>query len=471
MSKNTRPTSTQYSITLKVSLDNEPGVLGRLTTTIGEAGGNIFAIEGFVAKGPTLERDIVVNCSSVEHQGQIVEAVSNLQDVALLEWWDRTFRMHEGGKVEVLPLCSVGDRDDLSMAYTPGVARVCTAIAENEALADELTIRKNTVAIVSDGTAVLGLGDIGPKAAMPVMEGKALLFKEFAGVDAFPICLDVSTPEEIIETVIRLAPTFGGINLEDIAAPGAFEVEQRLDELLDIPIFHDDQHGTAVVALAGLENALRVVGKDMADVSVVISGVGAAGVAIGKILLGAGVGHVVGVDSKGAIVDGRENLNDAKQWFAENTNQRKLSGALSDVISGADVFLGVSAPGVLSVDDVKAMSSEPIVFAMANPDPEILPEEVEGIVGVMATGRSDYPNQINNVLAFPGIFRGALDARATRVTEGMKLAAAEAIASSVLDSELSATNIVPSVFDREVSVRVAAAVAAAAVADGVIRPK
>ncbi len=464
-----RSTSTQYSIALRVSLDNVPGVLGRLTTVIGEAGGNIFAIEGFVAKGPLLEREIVVNCASVEHQGQVVEAVEAVEGVELIDWWDRTFRMHEGGKVEVLPLCPVGDRDDLSMAYTPGVARVCTAIAENEALADELTIRKNTVAIVSDGTAVLGLGDIGPKAAMPVMEGKALLFKEFAGVDAFPICLDVTDPQEIIETVIRLAPTFGGVNLEDIAAPGAFEVERALDEKLDIPIFHDDQHGTAVVALAGLENALKIVDKDMSDVSVVISGVGAAGVAIGKILLGAGVGHVVGVDSRGAIVEGRENLNAEKEWFAENTNQRKLSGSLSDVIAGADVFLGVSAPGVLSVDDVKAMASDPIVFAMANPDPEILPEQVEGLVGVMATGRSDYPNQINNVLAFPGIFRGALDAKATRITEGMKLAAAEAIATSVTDADRSPTHIIPSVFDRDVSVRVAEAVAAAAIAEGVVR--
>ncbi len=469
MPANQNSTSTQYSIALKVSLENVPGVLGKLTTTVGANGGNIFAIEGFVAKGPTLEREMVVNCSSVEHQHQIVDAVSALENIDVIDWHDRTFKMHDGGKIEVLPLCPVGDKDDLSMAYTPGVARVCTAIAENEALADELTIRKNTVAIVSDGTAVLGLGDIGAKAAMPVMEGKALLFKEFAGVDAFPICLDVATPEEIVETVVRLAPTFGGVNLEDIAAPGAFFVEEELKKRLDIPVFHDDQHGTAVVALAGLENALTIVGKSMSDVSVVISGVGAAGVAIGKILLGAGVGHVVGVDSRGAIYDGRDNLNDAKQWFAENTNQRGLQGALSDVMANADVFLGVSAPGVLSVDDVKAMASDPIVFAMANPDPEILPEQVEGLVRVMATGRSDYPNQINNVLAFPGIFRGALDAKATDITENMKLAAAKAIAESVDPQDLSEENIVPSVFDHEVSLRVAAAVTEAAIADGVVR--
>ncbi len=453
--------ATQFSISMRVSLDNVPGVLGRLTSAIGEAGGNIFAIEGFVAKGPTLEREIVVNCESVEHQSVITETVRAVSGVTLIECWDRTFRMHEGGKIETLPLCPVGDKDDLSMAYTPGVARVCLAIAADETKANDYTIRKNTVAIVSDGSAVLGLGDIGPKAAMPVMEGKALLFKEFAGVDAFPICIDVDSPEDIVETVVRLAPTFGGINLEDIAAPGAFYVEEELKKRLDIPVFHDDQHGTAVVTLAGLENALKLVGKEMDEISVVLSGVGAAGVAIAKILLGAGVTDLVGVDSKGAIFDGREGLNSSKQWFAENTNASGKQGVLSDVMAGADVFIGVSAPGVLTVDDVKAMASDPIVFAMANPDPEIRPEEVEGLVRIMATGRSDYPNQINNVLAFPGIFRGALDAGATDITEAMKLAAADAIAASVNDDELTEANIMPSVFDKSVSERVAAAVAAA----------
>ncbi len=462
-------TSTQYSISLTLSLKNVPGVLGRLTTAIGEAGGNIFAVDSFVAKGPTLERTIVVNCSSVEHQQQVVDMVASLVDVDLLEHHDRTFRMHEGGKIEVLPLCPVGDSDDLSMAYTPGVARVCTAIAKDERLADEYTIRKNTVAIVSDGTAVLGLGNIGPKAAMPVMEGKALLFKAFAGVDAFPICLDTTDPDEIIETVVRLAPTFGGVNLEDIAAPGAFYIEEELKKRLDIPIFHDDQHGTAIVTLAGLRNALKVAGKTIEDVSVVMSGVGAAGVAIGKILLGAGVGHLVGVDSKGAVYDGRENLNSSKQWFAEHTNQRALQGSLSQVMEGADVFIGVSAPNILTPVDVESMAPNPIVFAMANPDPEIKPELVEGLVSVMATGRSDYPNQINNVLAFPGIFRGALDARATDITENMKLAAAQAIADEVSSDELSATHIVPSVFDPEVSLNVAKVVAEAAIKDGVVR--
>ena len=465
-----RPPATQYSIHLRVSLNNVPGVLGSLATAIGEAGGNIYAVDSFVAKGASVDRDIVVNCRSVEHQQEVVEAVRGTEGITLHDWWDRTFRMHEGGKIEVLPLCPVGDQEDLSMAYTPGVARVCTAIARDETQADEYTIRKNTVAIVSDGSAVLGLGDIGPKGAMPVMEGKALLFKAFGGVDAFPICLDVSTPEEIIETVVRLAPTFGGINLEDIAAPGAFQVEEALKELLDIPIFHDDQHGTAVVTLAALENALRITGKRMADLSIVISGVGAAGVAIGKILLGAGATHVIGVDSVGAVYDGRDGLNRWKQWFAENTNPGRTTGALSDVVRGADVFIGVSAPDILTVDDVRSMAEDPIVFAMANPDPEIRPELVDGLVRVMGTGRSDYPNQINNVLAFPGIFRGALDARATDITEHMKLAAAEAIAASVTDAELSETFIMPPVFDTSVSRRVAEAVVAAAVADGVCRP-
>lgn len=464
-----QPPATQFSITLDVTLDNVPGVLGRLATAIGEAGGNIFAIEGFVAKGRELERDIVVNCSSVEHQKEVVEAVEATEGVTLEGWYDRTFRMHEGGKIEMLPLCSVADMDDLSMAYTPGVARVCKAIEADEALADELTIRKNTVAIVSDGTAVLGLGDIGPKGAMPVMEGKALLFKAFAGVDAFPICLDVDTPEEIIDAVIKLAPTFGGINLEDIAAPGAFQVEEALKEALDIPVFHDDQHGTAVVTLAALENALRLTGKKIEDLSIVISGVGAAGVAIGKILLGAGVGKIIGVDSRGAVYDGRDGLNAWKQWFAENTNPAGLQGALSDVMHGVDVFIGVSAPDILTVEDITNMNDDPIVFAMANPDPEIKPELCGDLVAVMGTGRSDYPNQINNVLAFPGIFRGALDARATDVTENMKLAAAKAIADSVSDDDLTAENIMPSVFDTTVSTMVAESVAAAAIADGVSR--
>jgi malate dehydrogenase (oxaloacetate-decarboxylating) len=460
-----------YSLRLRVRLDNRPGMLGKVAVAVGRAGGNIAGLEGFEAKHPHLDEDIVVNCTSEVHQQVILDAVRALGDdgVELLEWEDRTFALHEGGKIEVLALSPVGDRDDLSMAYTPGVARVCNAIAAEPAKAHEYTIKKNTVAIVTDGTAVLGLGDIGPAAALPVMEGKALLFKEFAGVDAFPVCLDVRHPDEIVETVLRIAPTFGGINLEDIAAPECFEVEERLQDLLDIPVFHDDQHGTAVVVLAALENALKVVDKQMGELRVVISGVGAAGVAIAKIVLQAGVPDVIGVDRKGAVWEGRDDLNPAKQWFAENTNADRRTGALAEVIGGADVFVGVSGPGVLRRADVERMGTDPIVFALANPDPEIRPEEAAGAAAVIATGRSDFPNQINNVLCFPGIFRGALDAGATTITEGMKLAAAEAIALAVPDEKLAADFIVPSVFDKDVGRLVARNVAEAAIRDGVVR--
>jgi len=458
-----------YSIRLRVRLDNRPGNLGRLATAIGEAGGNITAIGGFDVRGPALEEDVVVNCRSVEHIAQVRAAAEASDGCEVLEALDRTFLMHDGGKIEVLARMPVADRDDLSMAYTPGVARVCNAIAQDKQRSHDLTIRKNTVAIVSDGTAVLGLGDIGPEAAMPVMEGKALLFKHFAGVDGFPICLDVSSADEIVETVVRIAPTFGGINLEDIAAPECFEVEERLKELLDIPVFHDDQHGTAVVTLAALENALKIVGKKMADLKVVIAGVGAAGVAISKMLMEAGVQDIIGVDRKGAIWAGRDDLNVAKLWFAENTNPERREGTLGEVLPGADVFVGVSGPGLITAADLRKMADDPIVFAMANPDPEITPEDADGIARVIATGRSDYPNQINNVLAFPGIFRGALDVAATTITEGMKLAAAKAIAACVSDDQLAADHIIPSVFDPAVAPAVAEAVAAAAIDEGVVR--
>ena len=463
----TAPTAA-FQIQLRVRLRNVPGVLGALASAIGDAGGNIAVVEGFEAKGASLERSICVNARDEDHQKRIVAAVESLENVELLDWFDRTFRMHEAGKIETLALCSVGDRDDLSMAYTPGVARVCMAIHEDVPKSYKYTIRKNTVAIVSDGTAVLGLGNIGPEAAMPVMEGKALLFKEFAGVDAFPLCLNTTDIEEIIETVERIAPSFGGINLEDIAAPACFEIEQRLKESLDIPVFHDDQHGTAVVALAALWNSLKIVDKNMSDISVVISGIGAAGVAIGKILLSAGVGEVIGVDSTGAIYQGRDRLNPVKEWFAANTNRDRRVGSLQDVIVGADVFMGVSAPDVLTAADLRGMAADPIIFAMANPNPEITPEAADGLAAVMATGRSDYPNQINNVLAFPGIFRGALDVGATDITESMKLAAAENIA-SVVGDDLAPDYIIPSVFDPRVLQAVAPAVSAAAIADGVIR--
>jgi malate dehydrogenase (oxaloacetate-decarboxylating) len=457
-----------YSIRLRVRLDNRPGTLGLLTTAIGEAGGNITAIGGFDVRSSHLDEDITVNCSSEEHIERVTAAVRDVGGVEVLEVTDRTFDMHRGGKIEVLARMPIADRDDLSMAYTPGVARVCTAIEARPELAHELTIKKNTVAIVTDGTAVLGLGDIGPAGALPVMEGKALLFKSFAGVDAFPICLDVTTPDEIVETVVRIAPVFGGINLEDIAAPACFEIEDRLKDLLDIPVFHDDQHGTAVVALAALESALRIVDKPMESLRVVIAGVGAAGVAISKILLEAGVAEIVGVDRQGAIWEGRDDLNVAKLWFAEHTNQQRREGTLAEVLPGADVFIGVSGPGLITASDLRQMAPHPIVFAMANPDPEIRPEDADGLAAVIATGRSDYPNQINNVLAFPGIFRGALDVAATSITEGMKLAAARAIA-EVVGDDVRPDYVVPSVFDTRVGPLVAQYVAAAAVADGVCR--
>ena len=458
-----------YSVNLQVELLNVPNTLGRLATAIGEAGANIVSMGGFDVRGEVLTNEIVVNCRDEEHATAVLNRVEALEGVILRGWFDRTFELHQGGKIEVLSLAPVTDNHDLSMAYTPGVARICMAIHADPSRAHELTIKKNTVAIVTDGTAVLGLGDIGPIAALPVMEGKALLFKEFAGVDAFPVCLDVDDPSEIVETVIRLAPAFGGINLEDIAAPAAFEVEEALQEALDIPVFHDDQHGTAVVTLAALWNSLRLTGREIGDQSVVISGVGAAGVAVGKILIDSGVGEIVGVDRTGALYEGRDNLNSAKEWFAINTNSDRKMGSLSDVLAGADVFIGLSGPGLLDAADLRNMAPEPIVFAMANPDPEIRPEEADGLAAVMATGRSDYPNQINNVLAFPGIFRGALDAGATRVTENMKLAAARAIADSVDDEDLKPDFVVPSVFDKTVPLQVAEAVAAAAVADGVCR--
>ncbi len=458
-----------YSVCLRVHVVNQPGSLGRLATAIGDAGGNIGAFDVVDATPDLTVRDVTVLAIDAEHVAQIRSVVEALDGIHVESVQDRTFQLHDGGKIEVRSKSPLVTRDDLSMAYTPGVARVCLAIAENPTDVHRYTIKRNSVAVVTDGTAVLGLGNIGPAAALPVMEGKAMLFKEFAGVDAFPICLDVASTDDLVATVERLAPVFGGINLEDIAAPECFEVEERLKELLDIPVFHDDQHGTAVVVLAALENALKVVDKRMEDLKVVMAGVGAAGVAITKILLSAGCKNVIGVDRKGALYEGRSDLNASKQWMAENTNPEVRKGALHEVMPGADVFVGVSGPGLLMRDDLRAMHRDPIVFALANPDPEITPEEAEGLAAVIATGRSDYPNQINNVLCFPGIFRGALDAGATSITENMKLAAADAIAASVPEEELSPGYIVPSVFNRRVVELVAEAVAEAAHADHVTR--
>ena len=458
-----RAPSDSYSLTLRVKLSTRAGTLGEVTTAIGRAGGDIGAIDIVSVGRDHIVRDITVNTVSSEHEDTIVAAVDAIDGIEVLQVSDRTFLMHLGGKIEVISKLPLKTRADLSMAYTPGVARVCEAIHQDPEKVFTLTIKKNTVAVVTDGTAVLGLGDIGPAAALPVMEGKAMLFKEFAGVNAFPICLNTKDPDEIVRTVKAIATAFGGINLEDISAPRCFEIEDRLKEELDIPVFHDDQHGTAVVVLAALINALKIVGKQMGEIKVVVNGVGAAGVACTKIIMAAGVRNVIGCDQKGALYPGRqENMNSAKEWYAEHTNPNGEQGNLRDVIKGADVFFGLSVPGVLSVDDVKQMAPQPIVFAMANPTPEIMPEDAAPYVAVMATGRSDYPNQINNVLCFPGIFRGALACRARTINEEMKLAAAHAIAAIISDNELHPEYIVPSVFDKRVAEAVAHGVEEAA---------
>jgi malate dehydrogenase (oxaloacetate-decarboxylating) len=462
--------SASYSLTLRVRLSSRAGSLGELTTAIGHAGGDIGAIDIVTVGNNYIIRDVTVSSVSSKHGEQIVEAVKDVDGVELLQVSDPTFLMHLGGKIEVAAKVPLKTRADLSMAYTPGVARICDAIAKDPEKVFTLTIKKNTVAIVTDGTAVLGLGDIGPAAALPVMEGKAMLFKEFAGVDAFPICLNTKDPDEIVRTVKAISTVFGGINLEDISAPRCFQIEERLREELDIPVFHDDQHGTAVVVLAALINALKLVGKQMSDVKVIVNGVGAAGVACTKIIMAAGVKNIVGCDQTGALYRGRsENMNWMKDWYAQNTNPNEEKGTVHEVIKGADVFLGLSVPGVIDAEDVKNMAEKPIVFAMANPVPEIMPEAAAPYVAVMATGRSDYPNQINNVLSFPGIFRGALGCRAARINEEMKLAAAHAIAEIISDTELHPEYIVPSVFDKRVAEAVAREVEAAAQQTGVAR--
>ena len=466
-----QPTPTaSYSLTLRVRLSSRAGSLGELTLAIGRAGGDIGAIDIVTVGNDYIIRDITVSSVSSRHGEQIVETVKDVDGVELIQVSDPTFLMHLGGKIEVVSKVPLKTRADLSMAYTPGVARICDAIAKEPDKVFTLTIKKNTVAIVTDGTAVLGLGDIGPAAALPVMEGKAMLFKEFGGVDAFPICLNTKDPDEIVRTVKAISTVFGGINLEDISAPRCFQIEERLREELDIPVFHDDQHGTAVVVLAALINALKLVGKQMTDVKVVVNGVGAAGVACTKIIMAAGVTNIVGCDQTGALYRGRkENMNWMKDWYAQNTNPNNEQGTVHEVIKGADVFFGLSVPGVIDQEDVQRMAEKPIVFAMANPVPEIMPEDAAPYVAVMATGRSDYPNQINNVLSFPGIFRGALACRAARINEEMKLAASHAIAGIISDSELHPEYIVPSVFDKRVAEAVAHEVEAAAHSTGVAR--
>jgi malate dehydrogenase (oxaloacetate-decarboxylating) len=464
--------SAQYRLTIRVRLDDTvPGTIGQVTSAVGDAGGAVVAVDLVEADANTSVRDVAIDAANRAHWGRILQAIEALEGVDVVDTTDRTFMLHLGGKIEQSNKHQLKTRDDLSMLYTPGVARVCIAIRDVPERAAQYTIKRNTVAVVSDGTAVLGLGDIGPAAAMPVMEGKACLFKEFAGVDAFPICLDTKDSEEIVRTVKLIAPGFGGINLEDISAPRCFEIEERLKEELDIPVFHDDQHGTAVVVMAALLNAVKLTERRLEDLRVLVIGLGAAGIAVTKIMRAAGVRDIIGADSKGALHMRREDyldgsMNPLKRWFAEITNQECRDGAPADVIDGADLLIGVSGARALPAEALAKMSHDAMVFAMANPTPEVVPEEAAPYVRIMATGRSDYPNQINNVLCFPGVFRGALDVRAKAITEEMKMAAARAIAAIVPEEELREDYIIPSVFNRDVAPAVAAAVAEQARASG-----
>ncbi|MEA2478764.1 MAG: hypothetical protein QOJ07_686 [Thermoleophilaceae bacterium] len=466
--------SAQFSLTLRVVLERRPGALARVAQAIADAGGSIGAVDIVEQRDRETIRELTVDASDADHWNRITEAVERVDGARLIETTDRTLELHRGGKIYTGLKTGIKTRDDLSMAYTPGVARVCLEIEADREKAFEYTIKKNSVAVVSDGSAVLGLGDIGPEAAMPVMEGKAVLFKEFADVDAFPLCVDTKDPEEIIAICKALAPTFGGINLEDISSPRCFEIEDRLVEELDIPVFHDDQHGTAIVVLAALLNACRLTGRRIEDLHVAMIGAGAAGVAVSKILMNSGVRDVIAADRQGAIHTGRPDyqdgtMNTPKTWLAEHTNEGRRGGTPCEILEGTDLFIGLSGPGIVTAADLQRMNPDPFVFAMANPTPEVAPEDAAPFARVVATGRSDYPNQINNVLAFPGIFRGALDVRASKITEAMKMAAAHGIASVVADDELSEDYIVPSVFNRDVSQAVAAAVAHEAERSGIAR--
>jgi malate dehydrogenase (oxaloacetate-decarboxylating) len=461
--------SASYSATLRVRLVNRPGTFARLAEAIAGAGGLLGAIDLVRIERGTKVRDVTVFAADEAHVARIVDAVWLLDGIDVENVSDRTFLLHLGGKLEVTAKAPLKTRDDLSMAYTPGVARVCRAIADEPEKVWNLTIKQNAVAVVTDGTAVLGLGDIGPEAALPVMEGKAILFKEFGGIDAWPVCLDTTDADEIVRTVKAIAPVFGGINLEDISAPRCFQIEERLRAELDIPVFHDDQHGTAIVVLAALVNALRLVGKRLEDVRVVVTGAGAAGAATARMLGAAGCRDIVCCDRQGTLHAGRARLDASKALLTAQTNPRGVEGSVEQALAGADVYIGLSGPGAVLAEAVRSMAGNAIVFAMANPTPEVAPEEIEGFAAVIGTGRSDYPNQINNVLAFPGVFRGALDVRASAITESMNLAAASALAAMVDAAHLEADYVLPSAFDRDVAPAVAAAVSAAAVADGVAR--
>lgn len=469
-------TSASYSFTMRLYIENKPGRLANIFNVIADLEADPGAVDVVKVEGKYKVRDLTVSARDEEHARAIVKEVRKIDGVKVHNVSDRVFLLHLGGKIRIQNKVPVDTRDVLSMAYTPGVGRVCESIAADKEKAHTLTIKQNTVAVVSDGSAVLGLGNIGPEAAMPVMEGKAMLFKEFANVDAWPICLDTQDTEEIINAVKWIAPGFGGINLEDISAPRCFEIEERLRDALDIPVFHDDQHGTAVVVMAAVLNSLKLVKKKLSDIRIVIVGSGAAGVAITKILMAGGAKNIICCDRQGILSrDIAKDLDDSKRWLAEQTNPDNRTGSTGDAIKGADLVVGVSGANTISPSDIEKMNSDPIVFALANPTPEVQPEHISSVARIIATGRSDYPNQINNVLAFPGIFRGALDARASAINEAMKIAAANAIANCIDEKDLSADYIIPSVFSKQVVRRVAVAVRDAAFQSGVaqrpVKPK
>jgi len=462
--------SPSYSIIIRLEILSKPGMLGKVASIIGKTGGDIGAIDIVGFKKNVTIRDLIVSVADVPMGQKVVEELKRIRGVTVLQVADRTFLVHQGGKIEIKNKIPLNSREDLSMAYTPGVARICMAIHEDRAKAYDLTIKKNTIAVVTDGTAVLGLGDIGPEAAMPVMEGKAMLFKEFGGVDAIPLCLKTKDPKQIVTVVKSISPGFGGVNLEDISAPRCFEIERRLRNELDIPVFHDDQHGTAVVILAGLINALKVVNKRLENIRVVVCGLGAAGIASIRLLLSSGAKQIIGCDRSGILYKGRkENMNPIKVLIAENTNPERIRGPISKALKGADLFIGLSEPGVIQVTDIKKMAKNPIIFAMANPNPEIMPEQIGRLARIIATGRSDYPNQINNVLCFPGLFRGLLDSQAREVNDPMLFAAANAIADIITEEELSEDYVIPSVLNRRVPEQVSNSVREAAFHTGVAR--
>ncbi|MDA8088789.1 MAG: NAD-dependent malic enzyme [Nitrospiraceae bacterium] len=459
-----------YSITIRCEIENRVGMFAALVQAVSGAGGDLGAVDIVRVEKGKLIRDITVNARDEEHEKEIVRAVRAVAGLKVQRVLDKTFFCHMGGKIEIQNRCPVRNRDDLSKVYTPGVARVCADISQNREHAWRYTIKGNSVAIITDGTAVLGLGDIGPEAAMPVMEGKSMLFKEFGGIDAFPIALSTTDTDEIVNTVKNMAVPFGGINLEDISAPRCFEIETRLRRALDIPVFHDDQHGTAVIITAALMNVGRLLKRDMRAMKMVISGAGAAGMATARMLISSGVKDITVCDRAGSIYPGRKkNMNPYKKELAKLTNPRCVKGSIGDCLRGADVFIGLSAPNVITAKDISGMKKDRVIFALANPDPEISPEEALPLARVLATGRSDYPNQVNNMLAFPGIFRGLLDAKSTGVNEQVKFAAARAIAYTVKEEELHEDYILPSIFDRKVTASVARAVSEAARKTGLAR--